>query len=231
VLLLRGGPETLQHLWFTCPALQAARADFGRTGDRSPGAQELRRLCRQCLTDPSFLPPILANYGVPVELGADFTHHWWVAEADGPGRWSGDAAGAWPLEAYPNLAGFSTGNGTTARQAVERRLGPTPSAAGLAGKPATGVAPWEPTVFTDGKLEHGHPWAPWMALGSFSIWAPGRREGTAPREEQEAAFLYHQWERAGLLQWGSLAGIAQSASRPPGPKTRPLWRQRWRQDR
>ena len=61
-------------------------------------------------------------------------------------------------------------------QAVERRLGPTPSAEDLEGDLAEGVAPWEPTVYTDGRLEHGHPWAPWMALGAFAVWAPGRTE-------------------------------------------------------
>ena len=66
-------------------------------------------------------------------------------------------------------------------------------------------------------------------MGS-SLWAPGRREDTAPREEQETAFLYHQWGRDGLLQWGALAGIAHTAARAadtapvaamlvPGPTT------------
>ena len=89
-------------------------------GDKSPGAQDIKRLCRQCLVDPSFLPPVLANYGAPVELGAGFTRHWWVAEADGPGRWGGDAAGAWPPKAYPGLADFSPEGSGTARQAVEQ---------------------------------------------------------------------------------------------------------------
>ena len=74
------------------------------------------------------MPPIVANCGVSVELGANLTHHWWTEAADGPGRWSSDAAGAWPAEAYPALACFSREPGITARQAVEGTLGPTPGA-------------------------------------------------------------------------------------------------------
>ena len=168
--------QTAQHLWFTCPATQAARKNFGVMKGRTPRARDLRRLCQQCLRDPSFLPPITASYGVPVELGASLT-------TGGRKRREARAAGRETLPGRGSLRRAPTSGGwPRSRAPPPGRLGPTSSAEDLRGR---GTAPWEPNCFTAGRLEHCQPWAPLMALGNFAIWAPGRTEEEAPRTEQE----------------------------------------------
>ena len=62
-------PQTWQHLWFKCSAFTACRNTFGPIGHGTPKAKDLKCVCDRCLFDPSFLPPVLANCGAPMEMG------------------------------------------------------------------------------------------------------------------------------------------------------------------
>ena len=91
-------------------------------------AKDMRRLCRKVLGDPRILPQVTAVYGIPVELGADYTHHWWHASATADeSGWSSAAAGALPAQAYPDLEGMPQLRHMKARQYVEHTLGTTPA--------------------------------------------------------------------------------------------------------
>ena len=118
------------------------------------------------LRSPDVLPQVTALYGIPVEMGADNTRHWWhEGVVDGGVGWSSAAAGALPAQAYPELEGLPQLRYTTARQYVEHTLGPTPVLE-LGMRPdalAQHTKPgWAPGTFTDGALQGHVRWAPWL---------------------------------------------------------------------
>ena len=83
-----------EHVWQAGVVLQrwlALRANAPRkTARRTPGMSkgtrcrpEASRVYQRVLHDPAGLPQAMAACGVPVELGAAYTHHWWYAEVEG----------------------------------------------------------------------------------------------------------------------------------------------------
>ena len=170
-------------------------------------------LGRAVMADSGGLPPALAHYGFPVELGADTCHSWWVEAADGPAPWRSAASGALSREAFPDLHGFAVAATTTARQAVECTLGPTPGIEDLPFPQVRVGAPWEPTTFTDGALCYAQPWAPWLGLAGMAVWTPGRTQQHEPLTQAEHDFAFHEWQADGLLQWAPLAGRFQTVAR------------------
>ena len=89
-------------------------------------ARDLRQLCRHVLNCPGTLPQVTALYGIPFEMGANYSHHWWYARASERGSWASHAARAVPYQAYPELEGMQQLELMTARQLVEHTLGPAP---------------------------------------------------------------------------------------------------------
>jgi hypothetical protein len=121
-------PQTWRHLLYDCEHMEPCRADFRDVPGEGVLARDLRVVCRKVLRSPEVLPQVTALYGIPVEMGADYTGHWWYAEAVGDGAaWRSVEAGALPTQAYPDLENIPQLRCMTARQYVEHTLGPTPA--------------------------------------------------------------------------------------------------------
>eukprot|EP00974_Lingulodinium_polyedra_P125376 11194268-Lingulodinium_polyedra.AAC.1 len=118
----------------------------------------------------------MANFGMALEMAADLTQHWW-ARAGTPTdqELQVGEAGAWPEQLHPDLAPLVPFAGATARQAFEMRLGATERTPTPQAEPARPLdaRAWEPDAFTDGPARCSCPWAPWMRLAAFAVWAPG----------------------------------------------------------
>jgi hypothetical protein len=102
-------PQSWHHLLYERRHMEVCRAGFVECpGDGVP-ARDTRQLCRNVLDDLSVLPRATALYGILVELGADYTQHWWhVGAAVSEAGWRSAVAGALPAQAYPDLDGGPT---------------------------------------------------------------------------------------------------------------------------
>ena len=52
-----------------------------------------------------------------------------------------------------------------------------------------------------------------MRMVAFAVWAPGRRQDTEPRTEDDVDYMNIQWRPEGLLQWSIAQGWTQTAAR------------------
>ena len=198
-------PETLDHLWWRCPAHEHHR-------------EEVRKLLQQSWTE---LPSSLALHGIPTESTVLHGSKSWLcsnAKATDEGQWNqeptelqGDQKIAWN-QVHAELTHQLTARGLqqeaiTTRQLVQWMHGDYQPMPTWTHTRCQQHAPTQVTAYPDGAVDHGT--TNWMGRGTWGLYTTDSDQTMA--ELQDVATT--QRHLNGWMAYGATAGPALSSTR------------------